>query len=346
VIPSLLDELLRAAGPSGFEGPVAAIVRREAAAFAEASGDVHGSTTAVVHGTTGGGLLAIFAHCDEIGAMVSHVDDDGFLSLHRLANTSAGRLVGQRVEIQAGGGTVPGMVGDRRKADTRRKETKPTWADLYVDIGAGDREAALGLVALGDPLVIVGPPVELAGGRIASKACDNRVSIYVALQALRALAADPPAWDVAFVASVQEEGSYAGATTTAFRLAPDAALVLDVTHATDTPGASPRDDGHHPLGSGAAVLRGPVVHPVLFELALAQAVAGDIPHTVEVGLRSMTDADATYIAGAGVPSAVISTPLRRMHTAVETVELGDLEASVRLVEAFARGLEPGLDLRR
>ena len=341
MIPPLLDELLRAAGPTGFEGPIAKIVRREAGAFADIGDDVHGSTTAVVRGTAGGGLLAVFAHCDEVGAMVSHVDDDGgFLSLHCLGTWEAQTLVDQRIEVIARAGKVSGVVGKR---GTKRK---PAWADLYVDVGAEGRDDALRLIALGDPVVVVGPPVELAGGRFASKACDNRVSVYVALEALRVLAADPPPWDVAVVASVQEEGSYAGATTSAFRLAPDAALVLDVTWATDTPGASPHEHGHHPLGSGAAILRGPAVHPALFDRALGQAVAGGIPHTVEVAQTSLTDADSVYVAGAGVPTAVVSTPMRRYHSPAETVQLSDIEASIRLMTAFARSLEPGFDLRR
>ena len=340
MIPPLLEELLRAAGPTGFEGPVAAIIRREATAFSEVSDDVHGSTTAVVRGTAGGGLLAVFAHCDEVGAMVSHVEDDGFLSLHSLGTGEAQTLVDQRIEVIARNGVVPGVVGKR---GTKRKTA---WADLYVDIGAEGRDDALRLIAFGDPVVVVGPPVELAAGRLASKACDNRVSVYIALEALRALAADPPLWDVAVVASVQEEGSYAGAATSAFRLAPDAALVLDVTWATDTPGTSPHEHGHHPLGSGAAILRGPAIHPALFDRAVAQATAAGVPHTIEVAQTSLTDADSVYVAGAGIPTAVLSTPMRRYHSPAETVQLSDIDASVRLVEAFARSLEPGLDLRR
>ena len=336
MIPPLLDELLRAVGPAGFEGPVAEIIRREAATFAEVSDDVLGSTTAVVHGTAGGGLLAVFAHCDEIGAMVSHVDDDGFLSLHVLGNWEAATLLDQRVEVKG----VPGVVGNR---GTKRK---PAWADLYVDIGVSSRDEALSLLSLGDPVVVVGPPVELAGGRLTSKACDNRASVYIALEALRALAVDPPPWDVAVVASVQEEGSYAGAATSGFRLAPDAALVLDVTWATDVPGSSPHEHGHHPLGSGAAILRGPAIHPALFDRAVTQATAAGIPYTIEVAQTSFTDADSVYVAGAGVPCAVVSTPMRRYHSPAETIQLSDLDASIQLVEAFARSLEPGLDLRR
>lgn len=340
MIPPLLDELLRAIGPTGFEEEAATIVRREASHFAEVSGDVLGSTTAVVRGTAGGRLLAIAAHCDEVGAMVSHVDDDGLLSLHGLGDWAAATLVDQRVEVRARAGRVPGVVG------VRTKKGKPAWSDLYVDIGVSSREEALASLALGDPAVVVGPPVELAGGRIASKSCDNRVCVYVALEVLRALAADPPPWDVALIATVQEEGTYAGAQTAAFRLAPDVALVLDVTWATDTPDAGPHAYGDHPLGSGPAILRAPVVHPELFDSLVAVARELAIPHTVEVAAKSLTDADATQVTGGGVASCVASIPMRRYHAPSETVQLSDVEHTRALVEAFARALEPGLDLSR
>jgi endoglucanase len=193
---------------------------------------------------------------------------------------------------------------------------------------------------------VTGSPVELAGGRLASRACDNRVSLWAGLEALRALAADPPAWDVALVASVQEERSHAGARTASHRLAPDAALVLDVTWATDTPDTGPHEHGDHPLGSGAAILRGPSVHPALADRLVAAATAVGDPHTIEVAGESLTDGDAVFLSSGGVPTCIASIPMRRYHSPAETVQLSDADACRRLVEAFARGLEPGLDLSR
>jgi putative aminopeptidase FrvX len=340
VIPPLLDELLRAVGPTGFEDDVASIVRREAADFAEVGRDVLGSTTAVVRGTPGGRLLAILAHCDEVGAMVSHVDDGGFLALHRLGDWSPETLVDQRVQVRSRAGTLPGVVG-RRTAKGR-----VGWGDLYVDLGVPGRDEARELVAAGDPVVVTGAPLELAGGRIASKSCDNRTGLYAGIEALRALAAPAPAWDVALVATVQEEGTYAGASTTVSRLAPDAVLVLDVTWATDTPDADPRPHGEHPLGSGPAILRGPTVHPALHDALAGHAHRLGMPWTVEVAGRSLTDADAAYLAGGGFPTCVVSIPMRRYHSACETVQLSDVEETRRLVEALVRGLVLELDLAR
>jgi putative aminopeptidase FrvX len=340
VIPPLLDELLRAVGPTGFEDDVATVVRREAAGFAEVGRDVLGSTTALVRGAPGGRLLAILAHCDEVGAMISHVDEAGYLALHAVGGWSPETLVGQRVHVRTRAGTLPGVVG------RRTEKGKVGWGDLYVDVGAAGRDEARDLVAAGDPLVVSGAPLELAGGRIASKSCDNRAGLYAGLEALRALAAELPAWDVALVATVQEEGSGAGGQTTATRLAPDAVLVLDVTWATDTPGADPRTHGEHALGSGPAILRGPAVHPALHELLANLAHALGMPWTVEVAASTLTDADAAYLTGGGVPTCVVSIPMRRYHSPCETVQLSDVEETRRLLETFARGLAPELDLAR
>ena len=341
MIPPLLDELLRAIGPSGFEEEVAAIVRREASAFAEVSGDVLGSTTAIVRGTEGGRLLAIFAHCDEIGAMVSYVDEDGLLSLQRLGDsTAAASLVGQRIEVRGRRGRVPGVVG------SRVKKGKPGWSDLYADIGTESHEESLALVAHGDPLVVVGPPVELAGGRIASKSCDNRVSVWAGLEALRALAASPPAWDVASSRRCRRREPTPARRRRRLRLGPDAALVLDATWATDTPEADPARVRASPARRRHGLLRGPSVHPALADLLVREAGRLGDPHTVEVAAVSLTEADVVYMTGGGVPTCVASIPVRRAHSPAETVQLSDIEACTRLVESFARALGPGLDLTR
>jgi endoglucanase len=339
-IPALLEELLLAAGPSGSEEAVSAVVRRHAGAFADVGGDVSGSTSAVVRGTAGGPLLAVFAHVDEIGMAVSHIEDDGLLAVLRLASWDAAVAVGQRVEILAGERRVPGVVA-RRSA-----EGELDWKGIYVDVGAASGDEAGSLLTPGDPAVLVGPPVQLAGGRVASKSLDNRASVYAALEALRRLAADPPACDVVLVASVQEEGSGLGAATSAFRLGPDLALVADVTWATDIPAGDVRTHGAHALGSGPAIMRGPTVHPLVTKLLLDAAREEGIAHTIEVAKLTATDADEVHRTGAGVPTGVVSIPLRYMHTANEVVQISDAEDCARLLEAFARRVEPGLDLAR
>ncbi|HZG35271.1 MAG TPA: M20/M25/M40 family metallo-hydrolase [Gaiellaceae bacterium] len=342
-LPDLLDALLRAHGPSGHEHLAFDAVRAGAAAIAGAAVETDAVGNVVVRraGRGGGPLLALYAHLDVIGLAVAHVRDDGLLSVHTLGTWRAAIGYGQRVAIATRTGFVPGVVVAATKDDEKRE-----WGDLLVDVGARDGDDARALVRPGDPVVVDVPPLELANGRVAARSLDNRVSVYVALEALRRLAQEPPAADVAVVASAHEELGHAGAFTATHTLRPDVALVLDVTYATDVPGTDPEEAGDHRLGGGPAIFRGPAVSPLLFDLLVATADEEGIAHTIEVGAKTYTDADHTHLSRGGVATAVVSVPLRNMHSPIEVVDLEDVEACVRLVAAFARRLEPGLDLRR
>ena len=340
-IPPLLDELLRAPGPTGLEDAVGAIVRREAAALgAEVEADVLGSTVARVRGTDGSRLLALVAHTDQVGVSVTHAFEDGLLGVARLANWEAASAVGQRFVILAGDDEVPAVA-------IRDGEGEVSWPQIRLDVGVDGRDSALSLVRIGDPAVLVGPPVELAGGRVAAAALDDRTGLYAALEALRRLAADPPAWDVALVATTQEEGEVAGgARTAAERLRPDVAVVVEVTYATGAAGADPVEWGHHDLGDGPAVFRGPVVSPLVTDGLLAVAAAESIGHCIETGRVTSSDADEVFAAAGGIPTGMVSIPLRSMHTANEVVDLADVDATSRLLEAYARSLEPDISFAR
>jgi len=340
-VPELLDRLLRAPGPSGTEDAVAAIVRAESRFLgATVETDVIGSTTVVVG--EGGPLLALVAHADQIGMAVVAAHHDGLLSIIGLANTDPRAAAGQRVVVLGRDGPVPGVVALRSDGPG-----KPSFVDLYLDIGADDADEALDLVEAGDPIVLDAPPLALAGGRVAAGALDNRASLFVGLEVLRRLAASPAPGRVALVASVQEEVASVGASRVPLRaLAPDLALALDVTYATDAPGADEHETGAHPLGSGPAIFRGGVMHPGLTARLRETAEAEGIPFTVEVGARSLTDADDFFSECAGIPSGLVSVPIRRMHTPIETVQLSDLDGTILLLEAFARRLEPDVDWSR
>ena len=333
-IPALLEELLRAPGPSGREDAVAAIVRREAAALgAVVEGDVLGSTVARVAGTAGGRLLALFAHVDQIGLAVTHVTEDGLLRVRPLASWSPADAVGQRLAILGRGGPVTAVA--RRLGDG-----DPSWADVRLDIGAASREQALELVGPGDPAVLAGEPVAVAGKRVLSGALDDRAGVYAALEALRRLAADPPAWDVALVASVQEEsGEHGGAAAAAARLRPDVALVVEVTYEEHATSSYPAW-GETALGDGPVVFRGPVVSPLVADRLVAAAEAAGVPHRIEAGKATDSDADDVFAAVGGIATGLLSIPLRYMHTASEMAQLDDVDATSRLIEAFARALGP------
>lgn len=348
-IPELLDRLLRTPGPSGYEVDAAA-AWREAASFAEVSSDGIGSSVALARGSDPGPLLAVVGHIDEIGLTVTHVDEKGFLYFAPVGGWDPQVLVGQRVTVSSKGGPVPGVAGRKpiHLLDTDQRKKAAELKHMHIDIGAADREEALSRVRIGDPVVIAGEPSRLAGGRLVSRAMDNRLGSYVALEALRRC---NDSGDIrgsfAAVAGVQEEIGLHGAKTSAFQVRPDLAVVLDVTHATDAPGIEEKELGSHELGSGPVISRGSTLSPAVFELLVEAAEAAEIPHTLAAsGNSTHTDADAIQISRAGIPAGLVSIPLRYMHSPVEMVDLGDVEATIRLITAFASRLDPDIDLTR
>jgi len=349
-LPPLLEDLLTAHGPSGYEAAPAAAWRRHAAAFATVGSDVMGSSTATVAGIGDGPRVAVIGHIDEIGLIVTHIDDKGFLWFTGVGGWDPQILVGQRVTLTTRDGAIPGIVGRKPihllKDEARKKV--PELRELHIDIGARDGDEAHGLVRVGDVAVIAGDPVELPNGRFAARSMDNRLGCYVALEAARLVSeAGGAPGEVVAVAAVQEEITFGGSRTTAYGLEPDVAIVVDVTHATDVPGVEERELGSHPLGSGPVISRGSTLHPLVFELLHDAADAEGIPFTIEASARSTgTDADAVHVTRSGIPSGLVSLPLRYMHSSVETVELADVDAAARLIAAFCLRLAPSADFDR
>ncbi len=351
-VPASLRSLLDAVGPSGYEGGSAAAFASLAGEFADpVNVDVTGSVHAHVAGTADGApRIAVVGHIDEIGVVVTHIDDKGFLWFAPVGGWDPVILVGQRVALQTKSGVVRGVVGKKAihlmEPDERTKAPKLT--SLHIDIGAADGDEAKQHVRVGDVAVIDSDPIELLGERVASRAMDNRLGAYVALEAARRVAdaGGAPA-EVVAVGAAQEEITFAGARTSAFALDPQIAIVVDVTHATDAPGVEERELGSHHLGTGAVIQRGSTVHPKIAELLVDTAEAEGIDYTIEVsGRGTSTDADAIHIARAGIATGVVSIPLRYMHSPVELVDLRDLEATVALIAAFAKRVPADLDLRR
>ncbi|HEX2208357.1 MAG TPA: M42 family metallopeptidase [Longimicrobium sp.] len=342
---SFLKNLLDAAAPSGFETAAARVWRAEAETFATGVNvDVAGNSYATV-GTDGGPRIMLAGHVDEIGLMVTHVDDDGMLYVDGIGGWDPEVLVGQRIRFLTRKGDVVGVVGKKPihliKPEEKEKAVKVT--ELWVDIGArdGDDARARGM-RVGDPGVVDTRVVELANGRIASRAVDNRVGAFVVLEVLRALSrGDAPAAQVTAVATTQEEIGYngGGARPSAYRLDPRIAIVVDLTFATDAPGVEKKQQGEHKLGSGPVLSRGSAIHPLMFERLAETAERENIPYTIQGSPRlTSTDADAIYLQRHGVATAVISVPNRYMHSPNEVVALEDVDATIQLITAFCRGI--------
>jgi putative aminopeptidase FrvX len=340
--PDVLRKLLTAPGPSGYETAAATVFREAAAAFAEVGVDSVGSSVARVKGTADGPLLAIVGHIDEIGVIVSHVDDDGFLRFAGVGGWDPIILVGQRVTLLTREGPLDGVIGKKPihlMKDEDRKRV-PELKDLHIDIGAKDGDDARARVRIGDVAVIAGEPIELPNDRVVSRSMDNRIGCYVAYEAARLVAeAGGAPGDVAAVAAVQEEITFAGSRTTTFSLEPDVAIAVDVTFATDQPGIELGELTKHPFGSGPVITRGSTIHPHVFERLYETAEAEGIPFTVETSTRATgTDADAVHISRGGVPTGLVSVPLRYMHSPVEMAQLDDVANAARLIAAFAQRL--------
>lgn len=349
-IPPVLRSLLTAHGPSGYETAPAGVFRDASSAFAEVTTDVMGSVWARVPGTAGGPTLAIVGHIDEIGLIVSHVDDDGFLRFRGVGGWDPQILIGQRVLLATRGGDVPGVVGKKPIHLLKEEERKkvPRLEELHIDIGAKDGDEAKSMVRIGDVAVISGDPLELPNGRAVSRSMDNRLGCYVAYEAARLVheAGGAPG-DVVAVAVVQEETSFGGATTTAYSLRPDLAIIVDVTHATDAPGIDLAEVGPHPFGSGPVIERGSNLNPRVTELLYDTAEAEDIPFTLQASGRATgTDLDAMHLSRGGIPCGGVGLPLRYMHSPVEMVDLEDIANSAKLIAAAARRLTAEISFAR
>jgi putative aminopeptidase FrvX len=349
--PELLHRLLTAPGPPGHESEPARVWREAAEGFAdEVTTDSLGTTVARVAGKGERPLMAVVGHIDEIALLVSHVSDKGFLHVVQSGGWDAQVLVGQRVEVLTRDGIVPGVVGRKPPHLTDAEERKKAvqLKHLHVDIGAKDGDEARSRVAVGDQALIAADPVELPNGRLASRALDNRLGVFVAIEvARRVKEAGGGAGPVAGVAAVQEEIGAHGARVMAYGLEPDLAVVVDVTHATDAPGVDPGELGEHGLGSGPVITRGAIVNRTVNGLLDEVASAEGIECTTEAaGRNTGTDADTVHISRAGVPTAVVSVPLRYMHSPVEMVHLEDVENTIRLLTALALRLEADTSLVR
>lgn len=343
---AFLKRLLDSPGPSGFETGPARVWRDEVKQFAdEMRADAHGNSVGVVN-PKGSPRLMLAGHIDEIGLQITHIDDEGYLYFAGIGGWDSQVLVGQRIVVVGPKGPVKGVIGKKAphlmKKDEFDKVSQIT--DLWIDIGAATRAEAIERVHVGDPAVIDADAIEFAGDRIVSRSIDNRIGAYVVAEALRLLAKERPSQAAVFaVATTREEIAYTGggARTSAVGIDPQVALVVDVTHATDWPGADKKQGGDHKLGGGPVFSRGSAVSGPVFERLVCCADEEKIPYTVQAAPRDTgTDADAIHNALRGIPTGLVSVPNRYMHSPNEMVSLVDVDRAARLLAAFARKLTP------
>ena len=353
---AFLDALLRAHAPSGHEEPAAAIWRSYCSAFADVTADALGNSYARV-GPPAGPAVLLLGHIDEIGLIVTSVidedlDSDGLLRVRSLGTWDAQVLVGQHVLVRTAAGVVPGVVGKgarhlMRAADLDRATRIE---DLWVDIGANDAADARTIVAVGDVVVVDRVPVDLANGRLASRALDNRSGAFVVAEAARRAAANG-ALRVPVVAGapVLEETLLDGGRQMAHAVRPAVAIVVDVTHTSDIPGVDPGQTGRIRVGHGPVLTRGVGLHPGLHARLAEQAACRGIAVQTEamhVTESTHTDVDGALDALTGSAAALVSLPLRHMHSPSEVCSLQDLDDAADVIAATLLTLTPDDDWTR
>jgi endoglucanase len=342
-ISSALKRLSEATGVSGYEAEVRAVIQDLLTGLAdEVRVDRLGNLIAVKRatGTPAPPLkVMLAAHMDEIGLMVSKIEK-GFLHIAEVGGFDRRVLPGQEVLVHARQ-PLPGIIASQPPhvlpSDQRNKITP--LSELMIDVGLPEAQVNE-RVRVGDLVSIRRQVVELQGGLLAGKALDDRACVAAMIGCLDALRSRHHTWDVYAVATVQEEVSLLGAFTATFGVVPDVGVALDVTFG-DQVGVS--DDETLKLGKGPAIAFGPNIHPRLFDRLVQVAKANEIPYQVEpTPGPTGTDAWAMQITQAGIPTALMSIPLRYMHTSVETVNIRDVDRTARLLADFIATLDDAL----
>ena len=338
---TFLKKILSTPSPSGYEQPVQKSWREYVGAFADVRTDYHGNTIGTLN-PNGSPRIMLAGHCDEIGFMIKYIDENGFLYFWPIGGFDESIIPGRRVTIHSSDGPVPGVIGKTPihliKPDDRKKASEIS--SLWIDIGVKDAKEAESFVAIGDPVTYVEDFMALKTGLAVARAFDDRIGSFAVAETLRLLAGSKKLnASVSGVSTVQEELGLRGARTSAFGVEPDIGIATDVTFATDQPGVEKKQVGDIKLGGGPVIARGPNINPRVFDLLVATAKKLKIPYQIEgISRATGTDANAIQVSRAGVAAALVSIPVRYMHTPVETLDLKDAEYAAKLMAGFAEAV--------
>ncbi len=336
----LLRSLCAAPAPTGFEAPVQDLVRRRLATLSEPQGDPLGNVWGTAQGKNAPNVV-VTAHADQIGLIVTYVDEQGFVSFDKIGGVDPQLLPGRNLIVHGAKGPVNGVVGRKpsHKMSKDERAKAPELSDQWLDLGCSTRAAAMELVQIGDPITFPPNFLELAGGRWASPAFDNRAGVYVCLRALEHYAAAPASADLTALLTVHEETTFMGAKAMAIRWQPDVIIVVDVDFASDDPGLDAKKlGGEVKLGSGPVIHRGAAGNLALTDLAIEIAKEEGIPMQVKA-MPGSTSTDAEELMAAGNAATLsFSIPVRNMHSAFEVMQPDDAEAGALLAAAVTRRL--------
>ena len=349
---AFLEELLNTPAPTGMEMDAQRLWAAYMKPFTdEQNCDAYGSAWAVLKSKQPNApTLMLDAHADEIGFSIRYIDNNGFARIERLGGSDVAIARGRRLCFFGTDGEVYGVIGNTAIHIRDDKGQAPNLWDLYVDFGCDSREEveALGL-RVGDRGIYCDGPLMLNNGkRLVCRALDDRLCGFITAETARALHEQgiEPTWNIVFANTVQEEVGCIGAQMLTYRIQPDAAICLDVTHGTDSPGLDKGRYGDVRLGKGGVLCFGPACHPNLNARLELVAQENKVPMQRETSGRTTgTNTDQIFRSRCGVPATNLSMPLRYMHSPVKTADMGDVQACIDLLVAFIRSLKPEDDFR-
>ncbi len=332
-------ELVEAPSPSGFEQPAQRVIRKALADDVDdLRTDVMGNVIAHIKGPEGAPRLMLAGHCDEIGFMIKYLDDQGYLFFAPIGGVDAHLVPGQRVTVHTSGGPVLGVVGKRpiHQIETQDRDKVVPFKKQFIDIGCADKSEAAKLVSVGDPVTFSVGVERLQGTRLTSRGLDDKMGAFIVARVMQEVRRrNSLSVDLYGVSTVQEEVGLRGGATSVYGVQPDIGIAVEVGFASDYPGADHKDSGEIRLGQGPIIARGPNINPALFELLMATASEEAIAcQVMGIPRATGTDANVMQLARGGVATALISIPLRYMHTPVEVLDWTDLQSAVKLLSAL------------
>ena len=306
-----LKALLNSPGPSGYEGPIQEVVRDFADTFADdVSTDWHGNVTAAVNPNAPLRVM-LAGHCDQIGLIVKYIDEQGFLYVDPVGGWDVQMLIGQRLQIWTKSGPIIGVIA--RKAihllTPEERKQVPQIKDLWIDIGSKSQEETAALVEIGDPVTLELGYRDLQNDLACAPGMDDRVGVWVVMNALKQVAAKTTQVGVFAVSTVQEEIGLRGAKTSAYRIDPHVGIAVDVTHATDCPTIDEMQYGSVKVGSGPVVFRGPNVNRVVYEELNRLASENDHPIQLNgLSRAASNDGNVMQTSRGGLATGIIGIP--------------------------------------
>ena len=338
--------------PSGYEQPVQRLVRSYIEPHADSiRTDVHGNVI-VSCGDTSGPRLMLAGHCDQIGMLVTNIDEDGYIYAQTIGGWDPQQLIGQAMTVWTSGGPVPAVISRKPIHLLNENERKQVvqLEQLWLDVGAKSKAAAQELIRIGDCITLDLRYRPLLNDIVTGPGMDNKTGMWTVIEALRRAvemtkaSGSPMRCHLHSVSTVQEEIGLRGAKTAAGSVNPSVAIAVDVTHASDCPTIDKHQQGEIKLGAGPVIFRGPNMNPAVVERLISLALQHAIPFQLAAtGRATPNDANVLQLHGGGVATGLVAIPNRYMHSAVEAISLGDIDHVAQLLAHFACSLTSQCD---